>query len=208
MGKGDRRRKATPPGISDLAVKPRREQPRRGGRFARADPEISNVALDARCRAFGIAPSPSAREAMRGPEAGSPIGMVLMRLCRDGAEVSRLWTVWQGWCSAERVYRSRYIGQTGDPKGASLPVLPEPLQTDQNHTVDTRTGDERDRDAVNGWMRWQGYLGHLSGARQGLLHGARNGSWTLWDNCCPTRDGFALLAALRHLADVVEGKAK
>jgi hypothetical protein len=158
------------------------------------------VTLDARCRRFGIAASDAARAFMAGPEAGSGLGMVLLRLCASGDEVRRIWGYWQAWGMAERTYLQRKIGRTGDPQGAAIAMLSEALETSADHPApDTRSEKEKLDAAVSAWMRWQGYLGHLSAEEQALLHGIRLDQIVVWDNQEPTADGVRGLAAVRKL---------
>ncbi|MDB6455000.1 hypothetical protein [Falsirhodobacter sp. 20TX0035] len=199
-----RRKKARIAGF-DLAPVPRREkQAREKGRFVKAEEDPRNAALNIRCIRFGLSPNRSNRHKVSGQHMACDIGFVLEARCGD-AEVSRLWQVWQSWGAAERTYRLRYLGQSETAQSSAIAMVPEPMQADDGHSVDTRTPDERDRDAVNGWMRWRGYLGHLSSVDQAALHAARRETGpALWQDGNPTGQGIATLDALRHLADMAE----
>lgn len=201
MGKGDRRGKAMP----ELAkVKGKPKQPRSRGRFTKPTEDARRTGLDARAMHFGGHTTPEQAQALSGQHMGAAIGMVMQRQCP--ADVPRLWAVWQAWCMAERTYAVRIIGQTGSPKGASIAYIPERMETDTGHTIDARSADEKDRDAVNGWMRWRGFLGHLPSEQATALHHARREDGpALWTDRKPTRYGLETLAALERLADVVEG---
>ncbi len=212
MGKGDKRgkTKTPPPGIPALAaVHGSAKQARDRGRFVKQAEDAPRVALTARCLRFGITPTQDARRALSGQHAGSQLGMVMMRECEAPEELARLWTCWQGFCAAERTYRLRYMGQSGDPKGASIAVPTDRMETDQHHTVDVRTPDQKDRDAVNNWMRWRGYVGHLSAREATALHEAeRENGKPVWEDRRPTAHGLAAYRALVALADVVEKAGK
>ncbi|WP_136685684.1 hypothetical protein [Falsirhodobacter xinxiangensis] len=188
----------------DLAPVPRRqEQTREGGRFVKTQEDPRNAALNVRCIRFGLTPNRSNRHKVSGPHMACDIGFVMEACCGD-REVSRLWDTWQGWGAAERAYRLRYLGQAETPASSAIAMLPEPMQTDEGHTIDTRSPDERDRDAVNNWMRWRGSLGFLSSHEQSLLQAARREVGpTLWD-AGPTSHGREVLNALRRLADIAE----
>jgi hypothetical protein len=165
--------------------------------------DAQKTALDARCHHFGILPTKDARQALSAPHNGAAIGMVMNRTMTDLREVAALWAVWQAWCSVERTYRTRILGNTGSPKGASIASLPDKLETDQRHTVDTRTSEERDKDATTAYMRWRGYIGQLYSAEQSLLHRAeREDGPPLWAERAPTIAGIATLAALKRLAKI------
>ena len=206
MGKGDRRGKMKPKGIPDLApIKPRGKQPRENGRFAKPQEDATRVALTARCHHYTAkAATIEERDKAKAQHMGCHIGWVMQHeMPRD---VPRLWRTWQAWCQAEISYLTRIIGTTGNPKGASIAAIPDKLETDAGHTVDLRTADERDRDAVRAWMRWRGYLGHLSATEATALHHARREDGpALWQDRKPTRHGLAALAALDRLAHVAEG---
>jgi len=194
-------------GVPELHVSDRPKPHRKAGRFARKADDLSDAALNSRCLRFGIAPGEAARKAMRGTEAGSPIGMVMLRMCASADEVARLWAVWQGFCAAEQSYRLRYLGQSGNPKGASIVMVPDHVEADKHHTIDARTNDQKDRDAVDNWMRWRGYLGHLDRMMQGALHCAERGERPdLWEDRAPTEAGIFALTAVRALSAIVERK--
>lgn len=195
----------------ELAPIPRRTaQPRdREGRFHRPEEDPRRQALDSRCVRFGLEPSARNREVVKSPWMGCDMGFVIetRSYAQDEARpwASRLWDVFSRWSRAEATYRARYLGQLEQPAGAALQMVPERIETDPSATVDARTADERDRDAVNVWMRWQGFLGHMSADMQSRLHSARRGDGPLlWLDFKPTPAGLVALEALRHLADVSE----
>lgn len=96
-------------------------------------------------------------------------------------------------------------GQREQPASAALTMVPEPMETDPSLTVDVRSQDERDRDAVSGWMRWQGFLGHLPAQHRTVLHNARRQDGpVLWSGAA-TEAGLLALEALRGLAEA-EGR--
>lgn len=161
-------------------------------------------ALNARCIRFGLAPNRTNRRIVSGAHMSCEIGFVMEARLKD-ADVSRLWSVWQAWCSAERTYRVRILGVGDGPQCSAVPMLPEDMQTDQSATVDVRSDDERNRDAVNGWMRWRGFVGHLSAQERAALNQARTGDGpALWSAGKPTAPGLFALHALSALADIAE----
>ena len=171
---------------------------------AKSEHDPRKTALDARCRIFGVEPSRANREALTGQHSGSQIGLVIER-CGLSNEIPALWRTWQGFCMAMRTYRLRYIGQSGTAKGASIAMVPDRMETDQSHSVDLRSIEERDRDAVSGYMRWHGYLMHLSAYDQRILHDLeQDRDEAIWRRGKPTGRGMDTLEALRRLRDVVE----
>lgn len=203
MGKGDRRTKVKPTqptGIPTLAkVTPSRNP---GGRPKRDD----TVALNQRCQRFGIPASVAARQIMAAEWAGDDLGRVLMRQMGSEDDIRALWRVWQAFLSSARTYRSRVLS-IGGSTGSSLPLAPEPMQVDQSHSIDIRTGDQRDEDAKASWSRWSGHLRALSLQERETLCAVESGtSKPLWHQRAPTWAGIEAHAALAHLAEVVGGK--
>ena len=208
MGKGDRRTKAkrNQKQFEDavaLAEIPKRRKCGRRREYTESAQDPRKTALDARCRLFGVTPNRKNRSALSGQHNGAQLGMVMEAQVARG-DIPGLWAVVQGFAAAERTYRLRYLGQSGTAKGASISMVRERMETDQSHSVDLRSQEERDRDAVNNWMRWRGYLGHLSAAEQTLLHDLdENREGALWDGG-PTAKGLATLDAVRRLKKVVD----
>jgi hypothetical protein len=144
------------------------------------------------------------RNTVKAQHMGCHIGFIMQHECPN--DTPRLWRVWQAWCQAELTYQTRIIGKTGTPQGSSVQAIPEKIEADTGHTVDLRTVEEKNQDAVNAWMRWRGFLGHLSAHEATALHHARyEDGPILWRARKPTKAGLATLAALRTLAAVVEG---
>lgn len=208
MGKGDkkhraRRKQAT--GLPELAATPKRQP--NGQHRTRADnpTDPRKTALQARCRHFGGKDTKEGRAAMSGQHSGSQIGMV-MQASLPEKKIGPLWQTFQAWTTAEETYRRRYLGQSEHARSPAMAMTPEPMQTDTSHSVDLRDADQKDQDAINNWMRWQGYLGHLSSYEQTALHDARLDRVELWRDQNATLRGMASLAALQALHRVVSGR--
>ena len=91
-------------GIPDLDVKTPAKPHRSGGRYARPAEDLSRTVLDDRCRRFGLAAGDWARKALTGPEAGSPLGMVMLRELPSHEAVARLWSRYSGVQMASRLH--------------------------------------------------------------------------------------------------------
>ena len=199
-----------PPGVAALKPIPKREaQPRdREGRFSRPPVDPRRETLDSRCRRFGLTPNDDNREIVGSSWMGCDLGFVIEARTsgRDHMhQKARHWDVFSRWSRAEATYRARYLGQGEQPASAALQMIPDRMETDSSATVDLRTPDERDRDAVSSWMRWQGFLGHLPRESRTVLHCARRGDGpALWRDGEPTPAGLVALDALRDLSDVTE----
>ncbi|MFG6591273.1 hypothetical protein [Sulfitobacter sp. 1A12157] len=135
------------------------------------------------------------------PLLGAEIGYVIRHECKE-REAAQLWDVWQQYCAAQRAYRMRILGTTGEPKGAAIQMVPDAMQADTSMRVDMRSDDERDRQAVSGYMRWKGWLWCLTATERGLIHHAERGTGkVLWGDGEPTREGIATLDALKNLSE-------
>lgn len=179
------------------------------GRFSRPKEDPMRTALNSRCLRFGLSPNAENREICRSPWMCCDIGFVIEARTSGRDHMhrkSRLWDVFARWCRAEATYRARYLGQVEAPASAALQMVPDAVETDPSATVDTRDQDQRDRDAVNNWMRWQGFLGRLSADARTLLQCARRGDGPpLWRDGQPTDAGLRALVALVELSEVADG---
>lgn len=196
-----RGRKDAPDGLG-LAEVPKRQP--NGQLRDRADSpgDPRKTALQARVRQFGGQDTQKGRKAVSDDFCGSQIGFVMKAKCSD-IEARALWQTFRAWCMAEDQYRRRYIGQSEHAKGTAIVMVADEMQTDTSLTVDLRDADQRDRDAVRSWMRWQGYLGRLSRDHHRAMHDARLERVELWRDHMPTKRGLVALNALRALHDVV-----
>lgn len=211
MSKADKRkkrakRKAADIGLPELAPTQKRDAKRCFvDRTRQQTEDPRKTALQARVMRFGGEDTLKGRIALSGQHSGSQIGLVMQATLKPH-EIAPLWQTFQTWCVVEATYRRRYLGQADTPKGATIMTPPEPMETDKSHSVDLRDPEQKDRDAVNRWMQWQGYLGHLSAAYQRVLHDARLERADLWRYQRPTQRGLNAVEALQALHVVVEGK--
>lgn len=131
----------------------------------------------------------------------SDMGRCILALYQ-GQERADLSDAWAAISAARRNYRLRYIGQSGDPQGASIGMIPDQMQTDPSLRIDLRTPDERDTAAKRAWADWQARIAslptpHHIWALRGALDGFM-GEGRLWDGS-PTRYGVSAVAALKLL---------
>ena len=84
-------------------------------------------------------------------------------------------------------------------------MLPERFETRADDRPDIRSEDERDRDAVNGWMGWRGALQSLGAHDASLIIRASRqtcGALVIGGEVSTT--GSAFVAAMRALRQVVD----
>lgn len=198
------RRKRRKQKLAELRGIERKDQPRENGRFVRVEDDPRKTALEARERILGICTIGKGRNGALDPLISSPMGCVIHHQSKKQA-AARLWAVWQAYCVAERSYRLRYLGQSGHPKGASIQMVSEKVQTEQSPKIDVRTQEEKDAQAVRTWMKWQGLLGMLSTDRASALRQAERGEGRdLWRSGQPTQYGLWAYQSLLLLAHRVE----
>jgi len=166
------------------------------------DKTPDKAALEARCKMQGIRADADNRTAMRAPYAGSDQGRCIAH-GKTHDQAMRVWQVWQGYGQANLTYQSRYIGQSENPKGATLAMAPDRMETDQSHSVDLRDQDERDRDAVSNYMRWEGLMMKIDRKHMAAIKAARTvPEGVLWSDTAPTLAGYRFAEAIQALARV------
>lgn len=184
------------PGLEPIPKK----QPNGRTRRQQGEGDPRKAALDARCDRYGLERNVKNRRAVSGAYSGSDAGRCIAYRRADHA-ASNLWSVWQGYCQANETYRARYIGVSESPKGASIDMAPERMETDQSHSVDPRSQEEKDRDAVSAYMRWEGLLMQLDRHQMTAIKAARTiDEGVLWMNSAPTLRGQTFISAISRLA--------
>jgi hypothetical protein len=120
-----------------------------------------------------------------------------------GDDRATLTEAWAAISASRRNFKTRIIGQTGDPKCATSPMMPDAMQTDQSLRVDLRTQEEKDRAATVSWAEWQRRIDalpmpQLKWALRGALDGFL-GEAVLWRDQAPTGQGKLAVGALRRV---------
>ncbi len=193
--KGQRRRKRrsiTMPG-GETAPMPRGQ----GDREPKEDARI--VALTARIRVHGIA-----KDNATSPLCTEGVDRCIMALTKP-PEMDDVRQVWLRLVTAQHNYRTRILGMTGYPQGAAIAMLPDAMQADTGHTIDTRTADERNVAAKRAWAACQAAIAalpapHFIWAIRNALTGGMDGQGgDVWREGQPTPHGVVLVAALRAM---------
>lgn len=138
------------------------------------------------------------------PMLGEDAGVALYH--GAGEQAPRLWDLFKRFDSVDEAYSRRIIGQPRFPNVAKLEMLPETFEARAEDTPDTRTDDEKSRDAVNAWMKWQGLLGCLTKAEASSIKRASRRRDTLHNCGLLTPRGYAFVNAMQSL-DEVERRA-
>lgn len=159
------------------------------------EPDPRVVVLSARIRAGAT----NADDASR-PIWGEPAGQAIAMTC-DTDEARRLWDTFKRVDAADDAYARRYCGIRRFPNVGKLEYLPETLETRPDDRPDSRTQDEKDRDAVNEWMRWQGLFGRIGRDNHTAVVDAMRQRARLVHAGRVTKSGAAFIAAMRALDD-------
>lgn len=144
------------------------------------DPKV--VVLAARTRQIGAPKGP-----IDHPIYGHPCGIAIDHEAKDWDEAQALWSVWHGMDRAHALYCSRVIGINRHPAVGRLDMVPDRMEADAaSPAADTRSEDERHRDAVNAWRLWENRIARLTQEQQLAVIG------TMWCRIDPVRSGRIL----------------
>lgn len=187
-----------------LAETPRRKK-RGKARMQELDGERDPQAavLSVRARMMGLPDTAKARDEMKNQALGEPAGRAIC-IRHEGAAAARLWGVYRGLTGAEECYARRVLGKGLHPKTAKVEMVPERVEADPDESPDLRDEEERHRDATNVWMRWRGYVGHLSVHDQAAIFCVVRGRKEPIADAELTPAGEHFVSALEKLADVVD----
>lgn len=159
------------------------------------------VVIEARARMMSKEPGPDMLADMLCEHAGQAINIG----ARDKDEAGKLWADFRRLDAADETYFRRIIGKPRFPNVARLEMMPETFEARPDDRPDSRTDEEKNRDAVNAWMRWHGILNRLaSHERATIMSAIRQTSGDLHKRGGLTTSGQAFIAAMRVLRSEVE----
>lgn len=191
-GRKRRERKITLPGGQSVAQRIGQ------GRRTDLDREPADaVALATRARLTGCA-----IEDARDPLCGTDMGRCIRAMIPDRREQRDLLDTWQAISASKRNWQQRVTGTNPNPQAAAIAMLPEAMQTNDSHSVDLRTAEERDEAAKRSWMHWLAALMALPAEQRHALRGHIDGyALPIWDvdRLQPTRTGALAVKALSAL---------
>lgn len=168
-----------------------------GRRTDLQEPPADAVALAVRARLTGCTVE-DARDVL----AGEDLGRCIMAMRPNPQDRRDLLGIWQGISAAWWNYSTRCLSLTPSAQSSSLPMLPEPMQTDQSLRIDPRTGEEKDEAARRVWFAWLDALMALPSGQRHALRGHLQGYGAeVWHPGArqPTRAGALAVAALAAL---------
>jgi hypothetical protein len=141
-------------------------------------------------------------EAARDVLAGEDMGRCIMALRPSMQERRDLLDVWQAMNAGWWNFATRCLSITPSAQSSSMPMLPEPMQTDPSLRIDIRTGEERDEAARRVWYAWLERLTILPPDQRHALRGhLQDYGAPVWDADAkqPTRAGALAVKALAAL---------
>ena len=186
--------------LPELAAVPKPKK-RGKARMAEIDREPQRVALETRARLMGMTDTNAMRSQALGEAAGRAI---YLKHQPDAA--ARLWDTYAGLTATEQRYARLVLGKSLHAKTAKIETMPERFETRDDDQTDLRSEDERHRDATNAWMRWRGYIGHLSSYDQSAIFCVVRGRNEPVVDAKLTKAGIDFVTALERLADVVDSR--
>jgi hypothetical protein len=155
------------------------------------------VALAARARLTGCT-TDEARDTL----AGNDMGRCIRAMRPNPQDRRDLEAIWQGMSASWWNYSTRCLSLIPSAQSSSMPMLPEPMQTDQSLRIDPRTGEEKDEAARRVWFAWlESLMGLPAGQRHALRGHLQGYGAEVWnpDTRQPTRAGALAVAALAAL---------
>lgn len=160
-----------------------------------------SVVKEARARIMGLDPS----DAMLTEMLVSQPGQAIYAGARNADEARHLWAVFCAFDAADDAYSRRVIGRQRFPSVSRLEMMPERFETRADDRPDTRTEDEKVRDARNGMARWEGFMVSLGPYfRFCVVSAARQTCGTLIVDGRLTTAGEAFVRAMRALRECSE----
>jgi hypothetical protein len=141
-------------------------------------------------------------EEARDTIAASDMGRCIRAMIASRQERHDLFTRFQNIEAAWRNYAARCLSLTPSPQGATITMLPDNMQTDQNCRVDIRSPDERDEAARRVWFAYLEAMMTLAADQRHALRGhLQDYAAPVWDadSLQPTRTGALAVKALGKL---------
>lgn len=144
-----------------LAEVPKRQP--NGQKRGRADSprNPAKTALNARAKHMGKKETAQGRAEVASQSHAGEAGRAIMASQQGGRSATDMSECYAALLRADATYCARYLGQGRHAKTAKIEMTRERFETRADDRPDLRTAEERDRQAVATWMRWQGWLGQI-----------------------------------------------
>lgn len=169
--------------------------------------EPRETVLRARARHLGRPNTKDVRLELTGQMFGDLAGQAILIGSRNQSEADRLWDVFTKLDSADAAYHSRILGRGRHAKCGKVEFMPDRFEARPDESSDYRTEEEKDRQAVNNWMRWHGHVGHLHSHERTAVWNGVYLRCDLQRGGRLTTAGTAFVIAMRTLSDVYERRS-
>lgn len=164
--------------------------------------DARKTAIQSRVRRYKIeaTASKTAEQEAASPLCGSGIGMCIRSV--GGQAAIDMADAWGAICAARHAFVTRYLGLTETAQGSAVAMQSEAMQADVSHTIDIRSPEEKDRDAVRSWDRWEAAINALPAPqfkraiRNAITGGLDGLGGDVWQDDAPTQKGRNFIAAL------------
>lgn len=130
-------------------------------------------------------------------------GRAIHKLRRSPEEGAHLWGLFATMLATYCTYYTRVMGNPLWPAVSKMEFLPERMEARADDRPDTRTEDEKVKDAIRAWREWERHLAKLPGPHFTAVNNA------IFDRAQMIRDGWATTAgasfveAMRTLRGIV-----
>lgn len=152
------------------------------------------IAREARARITGVKSDNLA------PILGEAAGVAIHLEAPDDS--ARLWDVYKRYCAVLSSHSRIVMGLPLFPATSRLELMPEPMETRADDVIDTRSQDERIRDAKNRMAAWRDMLDRLYPWQRMAIDRAARQQEVLHIGGQVTGAGRSFVAALRRLSEI------
>lgn len=213
MGKGDtkalarkhRAKLAKAAGLPTLAPTKSSRKPRGdGGKFTGPQEDARLTALNARCRHNGMKETDDNRRTVSDPSYENHATQVIVASVSDEIARHHLLSHWNRMDANHEAYYRHVLGKPRFPNVAKMEYLPEPVEARPDDRPDTRTPEEKVRDAKRANKELDAALAKLTGYEQCLILNGLHRRTEFVKGGKPTTAGLAFVAALRTIRGIME----
>lgn len=169
------------------------------------EPDPRRTVLSARCRHLGKEVTEDNRLSVAAGILGDPAGRAIAIGAANDRDKDRMWKTFMRLDAAVAGYHHRILQQNRFAKCGKVEYLPERFATaPEDAPSDPRDDATKDRDAINAWSRWRGFVGSLGSHEQTAIWNAVWLRVELSRGGNLTTAGEAFVRAMRLLAEVAK----
>lgn len=124
----------------------------------KAMPNADHELLKVRCRKIGIKPTRENLDRVKSQRFGSDAGIVIDILSPDAKTAAALWATFSALQGADGVFCRRILDVSRTAKVSTMVSMPEKFEADVSDTIDLRTPEQKDVDAIARSNIWASHL--------------------------------------------------